>query len=392
LDTRFSDEEIAFRNEVKAFLEEAWTKELAARFDEPKTFKEATVDWQRRLYERGWVAPGWPASFGGTGWSVTQRFIFESERAAAEAADVSPFGLKLVGPIIYTFGSEWQKQRFLPRILRSKDWWCQGYSEPGAGSDLAALSTRAERLDGHYLVNGAKIWTTYAHYADWIFCLVRTESTARKQDGISFLLIDMKSPGITIRPIASIDGVHSLNEVRFEDVRVPLDNLIGEQGKGWSYAKALLANERGAIVSVADSKRQLARLCELARRETGGGLTVLADPAFQIRLADVEIELAALEYTELRVLSDIAKGRPPGAESSLLKIKGTGIQQSIQQLFVDLAGYYGGVVQGDLPNESIGHDFGSQARRAFMYGRASSIYGGSNEIQKNIITRAVLGL
>jgi alkylation response protein AidB-like acyl-CoA dehydrogenase len=380
MDTRFSPDELAFREEVRAFLAKAWTADLAARFDDPATFKQATQEWQRRLYARGWGASGWPAAYGGAGWNVTQRFIFESERGAVGAADVSPFGLKLVGPIIYTFGSEEQKQRFLPGILSGEEWWCQGYSEPGAGSDLAGLTTKAELLGDEYRVNGTKIWTTYAHHADWIFCLVRTECAARKQDGISFLLIDMSTPGISVRPIGSIDGVHSLNEVRFEEVRVPANNRVGEQGKGWTYAKALLTNERGAIVSVADSKRQISLLCELARRETGGGRPLLDDPAFRNRVAEVEIRLAALEYTELRVLSDSAKGKAAGAVSSLLKIH------------MDLAGYYCGIIRGALPVEDIGHDFGDAARRAYFYGRASSIYGGSNEIQKNIFARAVLGL
>ena len=392
MDIQFSKEETAFRDEVRAFLKTAWTADLADRYNAPGSFAQATVEWQRRLHARGWGATGWPVVYGGTGWSVTQRFIFESERAAYGAADVSPFGLKMVGPVIYTFGSEAQKQRFLPRILSGEDWWCQGYSEPGAGSDLAALKTKAELVGDEYLVNGSKIWTTYAQYADWIFCLVRTESVARKQDGISFVLIDMKSPGIRVSPIASIDGVHSLNEVFFDDVRVPAANRIGDQGKGWSYAKSLLAHERTAITGVADSKRQLTRLLELARREISGGRPLLGDPIFQSRLADVEIELMALEYTELRVLSATAKGKGPGAESSLLKIKGTQIQQAIQELFMDLAGYYCGAVEDAPGLGKSGHDFGSEARRAYMYGRAASIYGGSNEVQKNIVAKAVLGL
>jgi alkylation response protein AidB-like acyl-CoA dehydrogenase len=298
----------------------------------------------------------------------------------------------MVAPVIYSFGNEEQKARFLPRILNSDDWWCQGYSEPGAGSDLAGLKTKAE-LDGdEYVVNGAKIWTTYAQYADWIFCLVRTDSSGRKQDGISFLLIDMKTPGITVNPIPSIDGVHSLNEVQFDNVRVPVANRIGEQDKGWTYAKALLAHERTAIAEVAGSKKNLAELRELAKAEVNGGKRLIDDPMFAKRLSDIEIELMALEYTELRVLAQVASGGAPGAESSLLKIKGTEIQQAIQQLRLDLAGYYSGVINGELTAEQVGHDFGSDARIAYMYGRAATIYGGSNEVQKNIIAKAVLGL
>ncbi len=392
MDIRFSDEENAFRADVRDFLQQAWTPELAARLDDDATYPQAIVEWQRRLFERGWVAPGWPRSYGGCEWTPTQRFIYETERSAIGAPDVLPFGLKMVGPVILKYGNEAQKARFLPRILRGQDWWCQGYSEPGAGSDLAALKTRAERAGDHYIVNGSKIWTTYAQHADWMFCLVRTEVSARRQDGISFLLIDMKTPGIRISPIISIDGEHSLNEVFFDHVRVPVAHLIGEQDKGWTYAKSLLAHERTAIAGVGDSKRRIQRLRELARRETSGGKPMLDDPLFQARLADIEIDLMALETMELRALFEASKGRGPGAESSLLKIKGSEVQQAIQQLMMDLAGLYGAVLPGALDAQAIGHDFGDEARRAFMYGRASTIYGGSNEVQKNITAKAVLGL
>ena len=392
MDTRFSDEETAFRAEVRAFLQQAWTPELATRIDDDASYPQAIVEWQRRLFERGWVAPGWPKAHGGCAWSPTQRYLYELERSAIGAPEVLPFGIKMVGPVIIKFGSEAQKQRFLPRILRGQDWWCQGYSEPGAGSDLASLKTRAERAADHYIVNGSKIWTTYAQYADWMFCLVRTEASARRQDGISFLLIDMKTPGITVRPIVSIDGVHSLNEVFFENVMVPVANLIGEQDKGWTYAKSLLAHERTAIAGVGDSKRRIQQLRALARRETSGGRPLLDDPLLQARLADIEIELMALETMELRALFEASKGRGPGAESSVLKIKGTELQQAIQQLMMDMAGSYGAVLQGGLSNAALGHDFGDAARRAFMYGRAATIYGGSNEVQKNITAKAALGL
>jgi alkylation response protein AidB-like acyl-CoA dehydrogenase len=392
VDTAFAPEDLAFRDEVRAFFAEAYDEELRARIASPETFREAVIDWQKRLYEKGWIAPNWPAQYGGTGWDATRQFIFDSERAAAGIRDVVPFGLKMVGHVIYTFGSEEQKERFLPPILKSDHWWCQGYSEPGAGSDLASLKTRAV-LDGdEYVVNGAKIWTTYAQYADWIFCLVRTNTEVKKQDGISFLLIDMKSPGVKVNPIVSIDNHHSLNEVEFNDVRVPVANRIGEQDKGWTYAKALLAHERTAIAEVADSKRKLAEVKEFARQEVNGGQSLLADPLFQKRLSDIEIDLMALEFTELRVLASVASGGSPGAESSLLKIKGTEIQQAVQELRMDVAAYYQGVLPTDLSPEQLGHSFGSQARQAYMYGRASTIYGGSNEVQKNIIAKAVLGL
>lgn len=393
MDITFSAEELAFRDQVREFLAENWTEDLARRIrGEDEEFKAAQIEWQNKLNDKGWLAPGWPVEHGGVAWSVTENFIFETERSLAGAPDVVPFGLKMVAPVIYGFGNDEQKKRFLPRILKSQDWWCQGYSEPGAGSDLAALKTKAE-LDGDdYIVNGAKVWTTYAQYADWIFCLVRTDSSGKRQDGISFLLIDMKSTGITVNKISSIDDHHSLNEVVFDNVRVPVANRIGEQDKGWTYAKALLAHERTSIAAVADSKRRLRDLRKLLSEEISGGRPLIEDVQFQNRLSNTEIELMALEYTELRVLASTADGKGPGVESSLLKIKGTEIQQAIQQMYMDLAGYYSGVLHGDETAESIGHAFGHDARKAYMYGRAATIYGGSNEVQKNITAKYVLGL
>lgn len=394
MDTSFTPEELAFRDEVREFFAREYDAELRARLasGEPQVFKQAVVDWQKRLHDKGWIAPNWPREYGGPGWDATRQFIFESERGLAGVREVVPFGLKMVGPVIYTFGTQAQKERFLPAILASDEWWCQGYSEPGSGSDLASLKTRAV-LDGdHYVVTGAKIWTTYAQFADWIFCLVRTSSEGKKQEGISFLLIDMTSPGIKVNPIASIDNHHSLNEVEFNEVRVPVANRIGEQDKGWTYAKALLAHERTAIAGVADSKRDLAQVRELAAAEVNRGRPLLADPLFQSRLSAIEIELMALEFTELRVLAAVAAGGAPGAESSMLKIKGTELQQAIQSLLMDVAAYYQGVLPNTLGAERLGHEFGSEARRSYMYGRAATIYGGSNEVQKNIIAKAVLGL
>jgi len=392
VDTNFAPEDMAFRDEVRAFFAEAYDDDLRARLQHPTQYRDAIIDWQRRLYEKGWIAPGWPKQYGGAEWTPTQNFIYETERATAGVPDVIPFGLKMVGPVIYTFGNDEQKERFLPRILRSEDWWCQGYSEPGAGSDLAALKTRAD-LDGDaYVVNGAKIWTTYAQHSDWIFCLVRTSSEGKKQQGISFLLIDMASEGVKVNPISTIDNHHSLNEVEFNNVRVPVANLVGEQDKGWTYAKALLAHERTSIAGVADSRRALAELRRYAEQEVNSGQRKIDDPLFQKRLSDIEIELMALEYTDLRVLASVAAGGAPGAESSLLKIKGTEIQQAIQGLRMDLAGYFQGVLPTDIDPGVLGHSFGSSARQAYMYGRAATIYGGSNEVQKNIIAKAVLGL
>lgn len=388
MDTTFSAEDLAFRDEVQSFLTEAYDEDLKARLADKSTFKEAQIEWQRRINNKGWAAPGWPAEHGGCSWTPTQGFIYENERSAVGAPDVMPFGLKMVAPVIYTFGNDEQKQRFLPRILNSEDWWCQGYSEPGAGSDLAALKTKAE-LDGDdYIVNGAKIWTSYAQYADWIFCLVRTDSSGKKQDGISFLLIEMNTPGIKVNPIIGIDNRHTLNEVEFNNVRVPKANLIGEQDKGWTYAKALLAHERTAIAGVAHSKRSLAEIKEFAKKEIAAGQCLANDAMFRKNLTDIEVDLMALEYTELRVLAKAAAGGHPGAESSLLKIKGTEIQQSVQKLRLDVAGYYAGIQTDD----NIGHDFADDARVEYMYGRAATVYGGSNEVQKNIIAKFVLGL
>ncbi len=394
MDTSFAPEDIAFRDEVRAFFAQAYDQELQGRLAsrDPQTYKQAIIDWQKRLHARGWIAPGWPVEYGGTGWNATQSFIFETERAAAGIRDVIPFGLKMVGAVIYTFGTDAQKERFLPAILASDDWWCQGYSEPGSGSDLASLKTRAV-LDGdEYVINGAKIWTSYAQFSDWIFCLVRTNSEGKKQEGISFILIDMTTPGIKVNPIESIDSHHSLNEVEFNDVRVPVANLIGEPDKGWTYAKALLAHERTAIAGVADSKRSLALLHQFAAQEVNAGKALLSDPLFQKRISDIEIDLMALEFTELRVLATVAAGGAPGAESSLLKIKGTEMQQALQELHMDVAAYYQGLLPTDLSREQVGHEYASEARQTYMYGRAATIYGGSNEVQKNIIAKAVLGL
>jgi alkylation response protein AidB-like acyl-CoA dehydrogenase len=394
LDINFSAEDVAFRDEVREFFDKEYDSEVSkSQADNHSSdYKSSIVAWQKKLHAKGWIAPDWPVEYGGTGWSSTQKYIYETERGLAGIPDVIPFGLKMVAPVIYTFGTEEQKVRFLPRILSSDDWWCQGYSEPGAGSDLAALSTSAEYAGDNYIVNGRKIWTTLAQFADWIFCLVRTSKGVRRQEGISFLLIDMKSPGITVKPIIAIDGQHSLNEVLFENVLVPTENLIGEQDKGWTYAKALLAHERTGMAEVADSKRMLDQLKLRAVAEVNGGNPMIEDPVFQMRLSDIEMELMALEYTELRVFASMASGGMPGPESSLLKIKGTEISQSIHELQLQLASYYGGALQGELSSEVLGHNFATEARGKYMYGRAATIYGGSNEVQRNVIAKAVLGL
>ncbi|MBB3046043.1 hypothetical protein FHR99_000279 [Litorivivens lipolytica] len=389
---KFTPEERVFQQEVREFMTNEFTDELAARIRHPDSFREAMIEWQKKLDAKGWAANGWPVEHGGCGWSATKRSIYSNEMALAGAPDVVPMGIKMVGPVLYSFGNEEQKARFLPATKASDIWWCQGYSEPGAGSDLAALQTRAVRDGDDYIINGTKIWTTYAQYADWMFCLVRTNTEGKPQAGISFLLIDMTSPGITVSPIISIDDEHHLNEVSFSDVRVPVANRIGEENEGWTYAKALLTYERTALSGVGYCKRTLQRIRDYAANERQGGGRLIDDPDFQARLADVEMEVTSLEYLELRVLNAVDKGGAPGMESSLLKLKGSDCQQAVQTLYWNLAAAYGGVLPGDDHQNVSGHAYGDQARREYMFGRATTIYGGSNEVQRNIIAKFGLGL
>lgn len=391
MDNNFSSADLEFQQEVREFFKSAYTPEMQEKVESGEDHKSVAIEWQNKLNAQGWFAVDWPVEVGGTGWTPVQKFIFETERCEAGAPDVVPFGVKMVAPVIFTFGNDEQKKRFLPRILSSEDWWCQGYSEPGAGSDLAALQTKATKDGDDYIVNGAKIWTTYAQSADWIFCLVRTGTFEKRQQGISFLLIDMTSEGIQVNPIHSIDNHHSLNEVVFDNVRVPQENLIGVENQGWTYAKALLAHERTSIAGVADSRRWLRDIIELAKEQTNYKGTLIDDPQFQTRLSDIEIELMALEYMELRVLAKLSSGATPGPESSLLKIKGTEIQQSLQELRMQTIGAYSGSLHLDSFENDL-HRRGSNSRRAYMYGRAATIYGGSNEVQRNVIAKAVLGL
>jgi len=379
MDLSFSPEEKTFRHEVRAFVranlpEGTRDKILNGR---PLT-RDEFMRWHRILAEHGWGAPTWPKEHGGTGWDPVREFIFEDECAAWGAPRLLPFGLRMVGPVIMTFGNAAQQRRFLPRIASAQDFWCQGYSEPGSGSDLASLKTKAERRGDHYLVNGQKTWITLAHYADWIFCLVRTDSAARAQSGISFLLIDMKSPGITVRPIITMDGGHEVNEVWFEDVKVPVENLVGEENKGWTYAKFLLGHERTNIAGVGASKRELQRLKQIAAQERKHGRPLLEDPAFAARIAQVEIELMALEITILRVLSAQAARKAPGPEASLLKIKGTEIQQALAELMMQATGPQALSFERD------------SLTATYCNFRKTSIYGGTNEIQKNIISQWLL--
>ena len=398
MDMRFSPEELAFRDEVREFIASNYPQELkgGARRSRGEMSKEDILRWHRILYKKGWVVPHWPVEYGGTGWSITQRYIWNEENARAETSPLLPFGLSMVGPVIYTFGNEEQKKRFLPGILSGDDWWCQGYSEPGSGSDLASLRTKAVRDGDHYIVNGGKTWTTLAQFADWMFCLVRTDPNAKAQEGISFLLIDMKTPGIAVRPIITMDGSHEVNEVFLEDVKVPVENLIGEENKGWTYAKFLLGNERSGIAGVARSKKAIERLKKLAGAELVDGKPLMKTDEFSRKVAEVEIDLSALEVTELRTLAAESRGRGPGPEASILKIKGTEIQQRITELAVEAVGNYALVEAPRLEvtgNEFVPGPEGSQGlAQDYFNMRKTSIYGGSNEIQHNIIAKMVLGL
>ncbi|MEY3916007.1 MAG: hypothetical protein RLZZ103_1506 [Pseudomonadota bacterium] len=393
----FSPEEIAFQKEVRTFIAENYPENLRSVQDEGHDLsKEDFLSWHRILAKKGWIAPAWPVEYGGTGWTATQRFIWSEELAAADCVGTMPFGLSMVGPVIYTFGTPEQKAQFLPGILSGDDWWCQGYSEPGAGSDLASLRTKAVRDGDHYVVNGQKTWTTMAQYADWGFFLVRTDSDAKAQEGISFLLINMKTPGVTVRPIITLGGEHEVNEVWLEDVRVPVANRIYEENKGWTCAKFLLAHERTGIAAVARSKRGVEKIKSIARTEQDGDRPLIANPFFKRKIAELEIDLTALEFTELRSLAGEAAGKGPGPESSLLKIKGSEIQQRITELALEAVGHYGapyfrGFGEGDNEHP-IGPDYAHRAAPTYFNTRKTTIYGGSNEIQRNIIAKMVLGI
>ncbi len=394
-----TEEELKFQDEVRSYFRDEYPADI---LDKQARGMPLTRDDMMRSMQaiaaKGWTGVNWPVEYGGTGWTPVQKYIFSSEMADANVPEMVPFGLSMVGPVIYTFGNEEQKQRFLPDILASRVWWCQGYSEPGAGSDLASLKTRAD-LDGdHYVLNGTKTWTTLGQHADWIFVLARTTTdVARRQEGISFLLVDMDTPGLTVKPIITIEGDHEVNEVHFENVRVPADNLVGEEGRGWTYGKVLLQHERTNIAGVARSQYRLRKLREQASRSVRGAAPLAGDQSFMRRVAAVEVDLKALEYTELRTLAAVASGKAPGPESSILKIKGTEIQQAIDSLFMEAAGYYAlpyvpAQFEPDFDAEPVGE--GAETKTALKYFnyRKASIYGGSNEIQKNIISKHVLGL
>ena len=393
MDLDYSTEELAFRDEIRGWLRENLPGDLRRKVESYESLsRDDLLGWHRTLAAKGWVAPAWPVEWGGTTWSVVQRYIFEEECSYAAAPPLIPFGLAMCAPVLFKFGTDAQKRRFLPRIYRGEDFWCQGYSEPGSGSDLASLRTAAVRQGEHYVVTGQKTWTTLAHMADWIFCLVRTDAAPdKKQEGISFLLIDMKTPGITVRPLMLMDGGHEVNEVFFDEVRVPAENLVFEEGRGWTVAKYLLGHERMNTGRIGASKRELEKLKELAARETKGGKPLLEDVRFRDRLSRVEIELLALEITNLRFLDQLRGGRAPGAEVSMLKIKGTEIQQALTELMMQAVGPFAQPFAAGYGADGFDALDAAFAARYCNY-RKTSIYAGSNEIQRNIIAKRVLDL
>ena len=395
MEIHFSPEQLAFREEVREFLKQELPADIAEKVKLAKELsKEDHERWQKILSKRGWYAPGWPVEHGGTTWGPIEKHIFDEESAAYGAPRLVPFGVNMVAPVIIKFGSEEQKATYLPRILDGTDWWCQGYSEPGAGSDLASLKTRAVRDGDHYIVNGQKTWTTLGQHANWIFCLVRTDPEAQQQRGISFLLIDMATPGITVRPIITLDGDHEVNEVFFDDVKVPVENLVGEENKGWTYAKFLLGHERTGLANVGQWKALMKRLKVVANEEQDGQRPLIENTRFRDRLAQLDIELRALELTVLRVLTD---KRGPGPQASILKIRGTEIGQKLFELLMEAAGqdaiaHIPDALELDYNGPRAGSIDATPAAGDYFNMRKLSIFGGSNEIQRNIIAQLVLGL
>ena len=398
MNLEFTEEEKAFRAEVRDFIDNNYPKDIGTRGVQDEMSREDMLAWHKILGKKGWSVPAWPTEYGGTGWTPTQRYIWGEENARKNTVMPLPFGVSMVGPVIYTFGNEEQKAEHLPGIRSGDVWWCQGYSEPGAGSDLASLKTTAVRDGDDYILNGQKTWTTLAQHADWGFFLCRTDPDAPKpQMGISFILVDMNTPGIEVRPIKLIDGGYEVNEVWLTDVRVPATNLIGEENKGWTYAKFLLAHERSGIAGVARSKRGVEQLKEIAGSEMLDGKPLLEDMGFAQKISQLEIDLSALEITELRTLAGEQAGKGPGPESSLLKVKGTEIQQRLTELTLEAVGHYGTPDFRSFPDDGsndfpIGPDYAHHAAPTYFNMRKTSIYGGSNEIQRNIITKMILGL
>lgn len=398
MDLKYTEQEQAFQQDVREFLQANYPADIQQKVAKGIALKKDDyVRWQKVLADKGWIAPGWPKEFGGPGWTPVEKYIFEEECGAANCLRTVSFGLVMLAPVLMQFGTDEQRKKYLSDIYNSDTWWCQGYSEPNAGSDLASLQTKAVKEGDHYIVNGSKTWTTHGHYADMMFTLVRTSQEDKKQKGISFLLIDMKAAGVTVDPIITVDGMHVVNQIFLEDVKVPVENLVGIEGDGWTIAKYLLQHERTYIAQVPRSKKQIDRLKTLAKKEMYNGQPLIEDSQFSAKIAQVEVELMALEMTNLRVLSKLSAGDSPGVESSLLKIKGTEVQQSITALLMETVGYFGfpyikeTMLEG-WQDEPIGPEEASVLAPHYFDWRKSSIYGGSNEIQKNIMAKAVLGL
>ncbi len=399
MDLNFSAEEVAFRHEVRAFIDASLPAETRAWMVAGKSpTKAMVVEWQKILNAKGWAVPEWPVEWGGPGWSAAQKYIFREELQMAPAPSPLGFNVNMCGPVIIAFGTQAQKERFLPRMANLDDWWCQGFSEPGAGSDLAGLKCRAVRDGDHWVINGQKTWTTLAQHADWIFLLCRTNPEAKKQEGISFILCPMNLPGITVRPIITIEGGHEVNEVFFDDVRVPVENLVGEENKGWDCAKYLLGNERFGQARVGASRERIRRLKIIARESMDGGRPLIEDPDFRRQMTEIEVELKALEMTVMRVIAQDMKraDSKPNPATSVLKIKGTEIQQGVSEMLMKAAGPYAWV-DGDPDEEGsnewdLAPDWAFGLAGTYFNWRKQSIYGGSNEIQRNIMAKAFLGL
>ncbi|MGB7317921.1 MAG: acyl-CoA dehydrogenase family protein [Planktotalea sp.] len=396
MDLSYNAEELAFQAKVRTFMKEKLPTNLSEKVRLGGELTKHDIEqWHGILNDNGWLAQNWPKEFGGAEWDAVQRHIYEEEAALANAPRIVPFGLAMLAPVLQKFGSKEQCDHWLPRILDGSDWWCQGYSEPGAGSDLASLKTRAVRDGDHYVVNGQKTWTTLGQHADMIFCLVRTDTEVKQQEGISFLLIDMKTPGIEVRPIILLDGTAEVNEVWFTDVKVPVENLVGEENKGWTYAKYLLTHERTNIAGVGSSNAGLEAVKRMAKAEMSGGKPLIENPHFAARIAQVEIDLMAMSLSNLRIVSQAAKGGAPGLEASMLKVKGTIIRQEINDLARRAAGMYAlpfasEAVEG-TNEHPIGPEHAGPVAAQYFNNRKLSIFGGSNEVQRQIIAKTTLG-
>ena len=398
MDLNYSKQEQSFQDEVRTFFQTKLPKELAQKVKQKKRLgKEDLEQWHAILNDAGYLNAHWPEEFGGKGWNAIQRDIFDVEANIHGAPRVVPFGLNMLSPVLMAFGSKEQQNYYLPRILDGTDWWCQGYSEPGAGSDLASLKMSAVREGDHYILNGQKTWTTLGQHANMIFCLVRTSTEGKRQEGISFILVDMDTPGVEVRPIILLEGTHEVNEVWFTDVKVPVENLVGEENKGWTYAKYLLVHERSGIAGVGDALASIDHLKHIARDQKMDGKPLADVPLFAARLAEIEIDLAAMRTTNMRVMQAASAGAPPGPEVSMLKIKGTVLRQSINDLTRRALGPYAmpfvsEALEMGYNEEPIGPDYANAKAMDYFNNRKTSIYGGSNEIQRNIISKMMMGL